>query len=152
MLLAQHAVTYAKCSQGFAKVFPKIYKMLKERDNITITGPQTKKHAGGDASADNSGTQAMVIMTVMACMNLEDMKATPTQELVPFFEELKKDESWAHGLHAFGTVLLGIQDHKVSIAVVLNAAVFCIPLTFLVVAVRTCYGTNPFNFPECKAI
>ena len=152
MLLAKHAATYANRSQGFAKVFPKIFKTLQERDNITITGPSTKQHPEGDAAADNSGIQAMVIMTIMANMNLEDMTATAAQELVPFFEELKKDANWAHGLHAFGTVLLGIQDHKVSIAVVCIAAAFCAPLTFCVVAVRTRYGTNPHNFPERKAV
>ena len=152
MMLAQHAAAHANCSQGFANVFPKIFKTLQEREQITITGPPVKRIAEGGVVADNSGIQAMVIMTVMACMNLDDMTATPAQELVPFLEELKKDENWSHGLHAFITVLLGIQDHKVSIRVVRIAVEFCLSLTFLVVAVRTHYGTHPYNFRERKAV
>ena len=152
MILAQNAAAHANCSQGFAKVFPKIFKTLQEREKITIRGPTVQQRAEGGVVADNSGIQAMVLMTVMACMNLDDMTATPAQELVPFFEELKKDENWTHGLHAFATVLLGIQDNKVSILVVCIAAEFCITLMLFAVAVRTHYGTDPYDFQARKAV
>ena len=117
--IAKNSVDMANKCSSFEEVFPHVAESLMKREGVSLSDDVEEN--------DNSGLQAMVMMTVMASMNLDDARVDESRELVPFLDHLKIDPDWAHALQAFGAVLLGIQDHKVKFS---NCSFFRVRIVF----------------------
>ena len=115
--LAQNSIQYVEPRAGFQGIFPHVADALRDREGLSLWCDSKSDDDQPDqyTPVDPSALQAMVILAVMANMNLDDPTCDETGELVPFFEQLKRNPNWKNGLHAYGAVLMGIQEDMVSI-------------------------------------
>lgn len=113
--------------------------MAKERGNFglwdvvpsafeTIQKREAKFTLSTGAKERGAGAQALLLLVVQCGFNIRDVKGKESNELLPFWNEVKTEESWNAGVHAFGALLVGCQDARVSMSIP-NRDILCNYLT-----------------------
>jgi hypothetical protein len=104
-------------------VMAEVWKPKSERFSLSAVFPQDFERMSNRETAfdktlgakeDGAGIQAMLLMVTQCGYNISDVKGKETSELIPFWNELKADPQWNAGANAFGALLVGTQNDRVS--------------------------------------